>query len=1120
VPGVGPGGDLVGPGGGTIGPSASTELVGVSTSSGALIRRATRVLGGTSGSSGAFSYTSARFPSGSSDSSGALSERPTIRAAGAATSSGSLRYMLVRRVGGTTTSSGALITIRYRPLTASSTPSGALTATKIPGYFSVSRRPFALGWAGSRSRRPFALIGEPASSISRRPFALEGSVGSFSRRPFALEGLARSVSRRPFALEGGAPIEWGSAPPPPATSLVYTALALAALPGDMQITLRDATGVHTGTVIIIGTSSETVVADAVSGNVVTLTAPIEGSAPVLTVAPGDGSIDLSWTPTGWLAGSPVRYESAATTSVPVSVTVGDPGAQPGDTIVPVTSTDGLQAGEPVLIAGHVYVIESVGAGFIVLTSPLLGVVPVGSGVNTSWAFLPAALVYDKGGHLLGSLHNMTVTSPPSREIGSVGSGSAKVPADDLSASLLWDDRIVVLQTSDGEEPWAGAATVQTTEEGDKEASLEDALSLLAGGPNVEMKSEVSDGTPASEMYRRAIALHNTRAAADGEVTWDVDASGTHTFHGDIDFKDGDVLALINHIAERSDTEFRFGVRQAGSLFVPVLVGRDRLSAPSAPTLKDQADPTVFDPAANIINGSIRYVRDPTPIVHEIKLTGATTQLEDCLPDYAKWAVHNVTPEVTVRVDPGQHRRRARLDVSVEWGLSHSVIAELCAATLDAVWDLYYSFLRAIHDIEGRPYHDGYVFTGPSEYLESQDASADALSRAAFHTRRQLVETFPDTPAAAVMISDAQVINNLHEWLIVNYNRRTAVQSVGFFPFTTVAGASITRWQMSVSATTTFYTASGGRITGSHTFAPDPDFGQTSTGNYVESFSTRLWDPFARRYRSLRRIIAGVFFGEYLDPADPDLTFTNLGSGAAIDLGTLGELVGKIYDFERFNIDLWDPFRDGIGALLSLPTIFAGQVTTRARWHRVSYNAGTNATAQLMQGIGAASTDAQTKIEVDTIFGWPTPESKDFPFMASIDDGPDREDIKVIGMSGTEWTVLRGQNGTAAILHEPGAPVRRLGGATFDGIVFPFAWPEGQAWAETLLARLSRARSLLNVRVSMKRVRPSQLMIGAPAPFDIVTERVGSGTGRIIGSSPDPYRGETEIIVAIYDDGAL
>jgi hypothetical protein len=713
------------------------------------------------------------------------------------------------------------------------------------------------------------------------------------------------------------------------------------------------------------------------------------------------------------------------------------------------------------------------------------------------------MIFDKAGVYIGSIKAFNVVNAPIRYLRSMritndGGMTFSIPRSSPDIGLVASDRLVLLQSRRGEDPWIGTMAPQASVRGVLEVECRDAWALLRDGPAITLEEEVSDNTPATALFAKVMALHNDARALTGEVNWELDLGGSRPFRGDAKF-DADTLTTLETIIGRSRTEMAWRGRFEGGRLVPTLVVRDRFDA--------GAGAAIFDgPGGNIVAG-VQVIEDPSPLVFSIRLRGETTELAKCLPAWAQWAIKDITPEVTVSVDPGDYRNRQRLDDQVDWGLSKAALAAQCNAILDWLYELYHTFLRAVHDIEGRPWHEGWAYLGPPDIYEPMSAGKDSLSRRAWKTRLQLVETFPDEPASAVMISEQSSQINLREWLIVRYNRVTGVQTVTVWAIPSVIGATLIKWTSTGSVT--LYRVSGGRVVSRSTTGG-------ATGAFVDPYNIRVYDPLARRYRNLRRIVNGPFaLAYYVDPADPANTFVDLGADAAISQssGDGSSLIDKIYPFERLAIENWDPRQQGIGQLLAKPTVFFGSPTTRPRWHITSFDVGGDARTSLTHGISASETD----IEVESILGFPDPDldAADFPFLAAIDEGLDEEQILVLSMTGTLWHVARGQGGTSALIHEAGAPVRRFGVDAWDGFPFPYSWPEGEQWAREELEELSKPRIDLDVHVSHEGDDQLTLDYGSSHAVDVATEGAAgrwTGTGRAIGWSTDAGGGETEVVL--------
>lgn len=735
------------------------------------------------------------------------------------------------------------------------------------------------------------------------------------------------------------------------------------------------------------------------------------------------------------------------------------------------------------------------------------------------------MVFDKAGNYLGSITAFNVINAPvrylrSRRVQNEGSMTFQISRHSPEYALIQSDRLVRLQSLQGEQPWWGTITPQTDASGTEEVTCADLFTVLREGlaitiPPADSNEDaevVADGTPATAIYTKVMGVFNELRASTGEAQWELDLQGSRVFHGDLAV-DSDGLSALDMIIERSRTEIAVDGRLEGNRMVPILRVRD--------VFDPGAGAPIFDgPDGNVMSGA-QVIVDPTPLVFSIRLTGLETALEKCLPPWAQWAAQNITPEVTVSVDPGDFRNRQRLDESVDWGLTHAVQEAMCNAILDWLWELYHNFLRAFHDIEGRPWHQGWAYDGPPDTYEPKSGGKDSLSRRAWRNRLELVEVRPNEAASAVMLSDHHSMINLREWLIVRYNRVTGVKSVTVWGIPTVAGVSLIKWEASAGSAW-LYLVSGGRVISRSSIA--------STGAFVQPYSERIWDPSVKRYRTLRQIINGPFaLAYYVDTSDPHNSFVDLGPDAAISqrAGDGSSLIDKVYDFERRAIENWDPRTEGIGIKKAVPTVYFGEPTTRPRWHVGSFSIGKGATTSLIHGISSGDQHP----EVESIFGFPDPDTDtlEFPFIAEIDEGLDMEQILVIGMVGTVWNVLRGQGGTDAIIHEAGAPVTRADGEVWAGFPWPpelREWPQGKEWAEAELAELSKERIDVNTHVAHFRGDQLTIDYGSTHAVSVATEGPPgrwTGTGRVIGwttnpghapqlGDPTPPGGDTEVVM--------
>src|SRR5690348_17915198 len=98
---------------------------------------------------------------------------------------------------------------------------------------------------------------------------------------------------------------------------------------------------------------------------------------------------------------------------------------------------------------------------------------------------------------------------------------------------------------------------------------------------------------------------------------------------------------------------------------------------------------------------------------------------------------------------------------------------------------------------------------------------------------------------------------------------------------------------------------------------------------------------------------------------------------------------------------------------------------------------TNTAVQQQLSVGVNSTDVTFVVPTGGYGTWPNT----FPFYAAVDPGlATAEIVKVTAISGTNATVVRGQNGTSAVSHP--------GGAFFKPVVIAKDFDEANAHTAT------------------------------------------------------------------------
>jgi hypothetical protein len=231
----------------------------------------------------------------------------------------------------------------------------------------------------------------------------------------------------------------------------------------------------------------------------------------------------------------------------------------------------------------------------------------------------------------------------------------------------------------------------------------------------------------------------------------------------------------------------------------------------------------------------------------------------------------------------------------------------------------------------------------------------------------------------------------------------------------------------------------------------------------------------------------------------------------------------VYPFERHYIKNWDPRRDGIG-VLAIVDVIEGEMeyTGATRWRIVSWGQSDQSWSTQLgdPARGLSATDTTTVLA--STLGAPNP-----PFYADIGG---YETVQVTAIIGATVTMVRGQQGTTADIHEPGESFT-YNPPTTDGTVekqpvdpvdqlppLRVPWPEGEAFARRLLAKISRPQRVISMPVVNRNGDWATIAIGSTHAINVHAEGPTSGivigTGRVIAMAPDEVKGTMEVVCEV------
>lgn len=873
-------------------------------------------------------------------------------------------------------------------------------------------------------------------------------------------------------------------------------------------------------------------------------------------------------------------------------TLADP-ATSGDTSVVVDSSTGIIPGMTLQIGSESRVVTSVSGSEVFFAVGLTNSYPTGTIVSAPSGFIPQVImVFDKAGNALGLVSHLMVANTPRQMIGEAGDFEFAVPRNSPDVALIEGDRLVAVQSNMGLPLWAGTMITEEAGQGQYKVTCPDLFDLLTELP---VSYKIDADIPALGIYQAVLNLANDKKAAVGDLTFGFEGSGAKLSYGNIEFTDQDPLDIFTEIARRSGTEFAWRAEIVGGKLTATLVVSDHFETTSDLEFTD-------GPGGNIV-ADVRYTRDTSTAYNAIKLTGASADISECLPDWASWAGSELVPEITVERDPGVNRRRVTLELNVDFGLAHDVIESLCQEIEAQLWFLYRTFLYAYHDQYGRPFHPGWTYEGPPEALEQY-----LHTGLNWRTRRRFI-VYKGDAASSVMISRDQA-----QILVVTYDRINAIQRVFRTWFTDVPGTLYVN-TMHVHGYAHIYDVTGGVIVGvrktpfdhskgivgpellvmwpggvpavpehevstklvnnepigsvniqvtpgsgsqfktgaARIGTEDVNIGSVGSSTLVLTRGTKIAHDAGvgvyqtvpevaakTSYKTLRRIISiteegaitegmyvdmdtptGPTSGVYYDPpvnSQPVYTRPVVGDDPYkfITLDPATDYVDyedntHIFDFELNRIGYWDPRRDGVGSYFNKLSIVDNAPSTKARWHIVPWGTGGERQTSLLTGVNATGTQIYVTSTFDFL-------NEPLPFKITVGQDPGDEIMLVTAINGTLWTVVRGQDGTTAIIHEPEESVVLTNPGDVSNplvSITPADWPQGKEWAEQLLDTLGKPTIRLVFQINNRDGAWSKVALGSIHTVNIDSEgKPGGihGTVRVIGLAPDEARGALEVLV--------
>lgn len=340
------------------------------------------------------------------------------------------------------------------------------------------------------------------------------------------------------------------------------------------------------------------------------------------------------------------------------------------------------------------------------------------------AFHPGEiLVFDHGGHPLGVIRTWTTVLPRSHRIGATEDWKFLIPLYDNQGNVVYDAAMALLLTRDnivyiadeqfGVPGWGGA--ISNVVEGNErvEVSMLGGASLLS---KVDTTGPVKQTVGTSDtLAQHLISEANAKKGGNGDIQLGFVADGSTPVYGTITF-DGDIYQGLTQIATETLAEWWCEtILGPGGSSIGFTIHWDKLVTHHHESI------VIHDGVGGQLKSGTQVQYSGLEMLNAIRLKGQPTHLSDFLTyPCIQSIVHDITPEVDFTVPPIPGARYSEdLSLSVNFGLSDDAQRKIAWDIQQLYLDYYRTYLYAHHTMEGKPFLDGYDWSGPDGTNDSK-----------------------------------------------------------------------------------------------------------------------------------------------------------------------------------------------------------------------------------------------------------------------------------------------------------------------------------------------------------------------------------------------------------------
>lgn len=327
-----------------------------------------------------------------------------------------------------------------------------------------------------------------------------------------------------------------------------------------------------------------------------------------------------------------------------------------------------------------------------------------------------------------------------------------------SMQLLDRDNLVLVHNENETRPWTGEIDGVTFDGQGAQVRLLGTANLLTSIPTEHIEQDYG---LASTIAWRLVQSANSWKGSHGDLPIGFTIDDSNDNYGLFEYE-GDILRGLLELADRTISEFYMesGIGTDGWLWTTLHWGAEYdFDLTGSVTLSDGPGGNLAPGTAVDFTGSER--------VNYGQLIGSETNIKEFLDyDNVLSVTEDIYPQTSAIIPeakmPGA-RRRANLDVSVDWGLPKDRQEKLAREAQTLYLDYYKRFLYAYHERWGMPFLPGFEWSGPEsdQFKQMSGRNYRTTSVLASLANREIVTNWEPDDEADVEIEGWYQVDTIY-----------------------------------------------------------------------------------------------------------------------------------------------------------------------------------------------------------------------------------------------------------------------------------------------------------------------------------------------------------------------